>query len=70
VPVISRLEAALSLAMAVFFVCKAVDWDTGADVAAVPFVALLVLFAARIIFRKSRGKTWDEAWGRRPADHS
>jgi TRAP-type C4-dicarboxylate transport system permease large subunit len=66
--VISRLEAALSLAMIVMLVCFIGGWETAARIAGVPFSALLVVFVARVIYRKSQGRTWDEAWGRPPAD--
>jgi hypothetical protein len=55
--VVSRLEAALSLAMAVFFVCLLAGWDTAAAVAGVPFLALGIAFAARVVHRRVRGSS-------------
>ena len=65
---ISRLEAALSLAMVVMLVCFSGGWETAARIAGVPFFALLVVFAARVIYRKSQGRKWDEALGRSSVD--
>lgn len=62
--IVSRLEAALSLAMAVFFVCLVVGWDRATTITAVPFLALAVAFAARVIYRKVHGTSWADAWGR------
>jgi hypothetical protein len=64
--VVSRLEAAFSLAMAVFLVCLLAGWETLSTVAGVVFLALVVAFAARIIYWKTRGRSWAEAWGRPP----
>jgi hypothetical protein len=49
--------------MALAFLCPE-GWDTAATITAVLFFALLAVFTARIVYRKSRGATWDEAWGR------
>jgi hypothetical protein len=68
VPVISRLEAAFSLAMAVLFVFLLAGWDTASRIAGVVFLVLGLAFAARVVYRKSRGGSWDEAWGRTPSD--
>jgi hypothetical protein len=65
--VISRLEAALSLAMSAMLVCVIAGWETAALITGVPFLALLVVFVARVIYRKSQGRTWDDALGRSPA---
>jgi hypothetical protein len=65
--VISRLEAALSLAMSSMLVCFLAGWETAALITGVPFFALLGVFVARVIYRKSQGRTWDEALGRSPA---
>jgi hypothetical protein len=54
--------------MAVFFVCLLAGWDTAATVAAVPFLVLVVVISARIIYRKSHGTSWADAWGRTPPD--
>jgi hypothetical protein len=68
VPVISRLEAAMSLAMAALFVCLLADWDTGGKVAGLVFLALAFVFTARLVYRKSHGASWADAWGRTPRD--
>ena len=62
------MEAALSLAMLVLLVCLVAGWETATKIAAAPFMALVVVFAVRVIYRKRQGATWDEAWGRAPAD--
>ena len=64
--VISRLEAALSLAMAVFFVSLLAGWDTAGRIAGAVFLVLALAFTARLLHRKSQGASWDEAWGRAP----
>ena len=65
---ISRLEAALCLALVVTTICGLASWETAADVAGAASVPLFAAFAGRVIRRRRRGKTWDEAWGRTPAD--
>jgi hypothetical protein len=60
----SRLEATLSLAMLVFFVSLLAGWSTGARLSAIPLLVLACVFAARVIARRARGASWDEAWGR------
>jgi hypothetical protein len=52
--------------MAVYFVCLLAGWDTATTVAAVPFLALAVVFFARLLYRKSHGASWADAWGRTP----
>jgi hypothetical protein len=54
--------------MAVFCVCLLVGWDTATTVAAVPFLALAVAFAARVVYRMLHGASWADAWGRTPPD--
>jgi multisubunit Na+/H+ antiporter MnhF subunit len=65
--VISRLETAVSLAMLAFLACIVFSWDTGTPIASALFLVLVAAFAARTIYRKSRGQSWQEAWGRTPA---
>ena len=48
--------------MAVFFVCLVVGWDRATTIAAVPFLARAVAFAARVIDRKVHGTAWADAW--------
>jgi predicted PurR-regulated permease PerM len=64
--VVSRLEAALSLAMAVFFVCLLAGWETVSKIAGALLLALAVAFAVRLVYRKLHGASWDQAWGRIP----
>ena len=63
---VSRLEAALSLAMVALLVSALAGWETGSRVAGVLFLALVISFTARLIYRRRRGQSWDEAWGRAP----
>ncbi len=65
---VSRLETALSLALLVILLSSIAEWETGILVARVPFFALLVLFLGRLIYRKSQGKSWDEARGLTPTE--
>jgi hypothetical protein len=59
-------EAVLSLAMAALLVCVLFGWDTATRVVAAIFLVLLATMITRIIFRKARGASWDQAWGRAP----
>lgn len=56
--------------MLVLLACLIAGWETATKIAALLFMALVVVFAARIIYRKRQGATRDEAWGRAPADRS
>jgi len=51
--VASRLETALTLALTVLLLSSLAEWETGVLVARVPFLALLVLFLARLTYRKT-----------------
>ena len=64
--VISRLEAVLSLSMAALCVCVLLGWGTATAVVGAAFLLLMAAMIARIAIRKTRGASWDEAWGRTP----
>jgi hypothetical protein len=64
--VVSRLEAALSLAMVALLVCVLLGWGSGAAIVGIPFLLLLVAMIVRMAIRKARGASWDDAWGRTP----
>jgi hypothetical protein len=66
VPVVSRLEAVMSLAMGVYFACLLAGWGTAAAIAGVPFLVLVLAFAARVVYRRAHGKSWTDSWGRTP----
>jgi hypothetical protein len=61
---ISRLEAALSAALCVVLVCSLTGWDAGSTVAYPVFLALGAAFVIRSAYRRSRGLSWRQAWGR------
>ena len=65
---VSRLEAALCLAMSALLVCVLFSWDTAAAVVGAPFLSLLVAMIVRVVVRKARGASWNEAWARRPLE--
>jgi hypothetical protein len=50
----------------VYFVCLLAGWDTAATVAGLPFLALALAFAARVIYRRAHGRSWTDSWGRTP----
>jgi hypothetical protein len=52
--------------MAVFFVCLLAGWDTAATVAGVPFLALALAVAARVVYRRVHGKSWTDSQWRTP----
>ncbi len=56
------------MAMAVLFVSLLAGWDTVGLVAGTVFLALALAFAARVIYRKAHGASWDDAWGRTTRD--
>jgi membrane protein implicated in regulation of membrane protease activity len=59
---------AASLALAVFLLSLVADWNLVAWVAAAAFLSLLVTFACRLAYRKVKGSSRSEAWGREPPD--
>jgi hypothetical protein len=61
---ISRLEAALSVATGVVIVCSLAGWRAGSTVVDAVFLALAAAFVIRIACRRSRGLSWQQAWGR------
>ena len=61
---VSRLEAALSLAMVALFISVLMGWDSVAAIVGIPFLLLLVAMVMRTGVRKARGASWDDAWGR------
>ena len=63
---VSRLEAALSLTMSALLVCVLFGWDTATAVIGAPFLLLLTAMIVRIVVRRARGASWDQAWGRTP----
>lgn len=65
---VSRLEAALSLAMLALFVCVLFGWDTATALVGAPCLLLLAVMVARIVLRKARGASWEQAWGRTPRE--
>jgi uncharacterized membrane protein YjjP (DUF1212 family) len=65
---VSRLEAVLSIAMAALLVCVLFSWDTATRVVGAVFLLLLAAMITRIILRKARGASWDQAWGRAPRE--
>ena len=65
---VSRLEAALSLSMSALLVCVLFSWDTAARVVGAAFLLLLAAMIMRIVVRKARGASWDQAWGRTPRE--
>lgn len=65
---VSRLEASLSLVMAALLVCVLFSWNAAAAVIGAVFLSLLVAMVVRIVVRKSRGASWDQAWGRTPRE--
>jgi hypothetical protein len=65
---VSRLEAALSLTMSALLVCVLLGWDTATAVVGAPFLVLLGGMIVRIVLRKARGASWEEAWGRTPRE--
>jgi hypothetical protein len=64
--VVSRLDAAIGVAMAVFFVCQLAGWDVASTVAGAVFLALVFAFVARVIYRRMHGASWTDALGRTP----
>lgn len=67
---VSRLEAAVSMAMVAGFVCSIADWEAGQRLAWPAFLLLLVVFVGRTLARRARGQTWNQAWGREDADRN
>ena len=65
---VSRLEAALSLAMSALLVCGLFSGDVAARVVGAAFQVLLAAMIMRIVVRKARGASWDQAWGRTPRE--
>lgn len=65
---VSRLEAALSLAMSALLVCGLFNGDVAARVVGAAFQVLLAAMIMRIVVRKARGASWDRAWGRTPRE--
>jgi len=54
--------------MSALLVCVLFSWDTAAVVVGAPFLLLLVAMIVRVVVRKARGASWNEAWARRPLE--